>query len=358
MNIILGLDIGGANTKYVLLKHQEDVSELLVAESKYFPFWKKNNEYPQLLLNLKKELESLYGTISNVVCVTTAELADCFQTKKEGIEAICSYVTQVFSEQSPMIFDVRNRFILCDEAGEHWLTVAASNWVATAAFLGKKYPNALLVDIGSTTTDLIPIFEGKVVAQGKNDLERLISRELIYSGLLRTNVIALTHEIKLNTKIIPLASELFATTGDIYYLLGVIKEEEFSVETADGKPVSKKNSLARISRIICSDLNQLSEQDVLDIVKQIQRKHLMQLSNAFNAVLNDYYNRFQLKPQIILTGSGAIPIGIPLIRMNGFYEEILTNELLDEKTHNCFGVYALIMLFAEDYLKDYQKEEE
>ncbi|MBN1330593.1 MAG: hypothetical protein JXA54_14050 [Candidatus Heimdallarchaeota archaeon] len=350
MNIILGLDIGGANTKYVLLKYQEDISELLVAESRYFPFWKKNNEYPQFLINLKNELENLYGTISNVVCVTTAELADCYQTKKEGIEAICSYIIQVFSDQSPMIFDVQKRFIPCNEAVNNWLTVAASNWFATATFLGKKYPNVIMIDIGSTTTDLIPIYDGKVVAQGRNDFERLISNELIYSGLLRTNVIALTHEIKLNSKIIPLASELFATTGDVYFLLDIITKEEFSVETADGKPVNKKSSLARISRIVCSDINQLSRKEILDIAKQLQIKHLEQLSNAFNVVLNDYYNKYQIIPQIILTGSGALPLGIPLLQMNGLTEKILSNEVLDEKNHNCFGVYALIMLFIEDYL--------
>ncbi len=350
MNIILGLDIGGANTKYVLFKSHENISEVLVAESKYFPFWKRNNEYPQFLLNLKDELENLYGDITNVVFVTTAELADCFQTKKEGIKTICSYISQVFTTHSPMIFDVQNKFVPSQEGEENWLTVAASNWVATAAFLGKKIPNAILIDIGSTTTDLIPIFESKVVSQGKNDLERLISNELIYSGLLRTNIIALAHEIKLNAKIVPLASELFATTGDIYYLLGSISEEDFTVETADGKPVTKENSLARLSRIICSDVNQLSEKEILDIAKQLQRKHLEQLSKSFNVVLDDYYNRFQLKPQIILTGSGALPLGIPLIRMNGFYEEIISNEIFDEKTHNCFGVYALIMLFIEDYL--------
>ncbi|MHA1212949.1 MAG: hydantoinase/oxoprolinase family protein [Candidatus Heimdallarchaeota archaeon] len=351
MSIILGLDIGGANTKFVVIQHQNDQLKLLLSDSEYFPFWKNYKAFPDFLRKLKKKIESKYDTISQVVFVTTAELADCFQTKKEGIQEICSFVNQVFASCSPLIFDVYGKFIPCIDAHTKWFEVAASNWVASAEYLGMKYPNAIMIDIGSTTTDIIPVFNGKVVATGRNDMERLASNELVFSGLLRTNVIAITRSVKLNQKDIPVSSEFFATLGDVYFVLDDISQDEFSVEAADGRPITKKNSLARLARIICADTNQLTERDIKQIAEQIREKHFEQLTCALITILDSYSERYKIKPTIILTGSGAKAIGLPLLRKNSIHDEINTNELVDEEILNNFNAYATVMLFLEEKKK-------
>ncbi len=352
---ILGLDIGGANTKHALIEVQNEKIALLSSSSDYFPIWKDHTSFPEFLERLKSKLIEKFGSIDQVVFVTTAELADCFQTKKEGIDTICGFVEECFQsdneKNSPLILDVNGHFLPTQEAGENWLKVAATNWIASALYLGLKHQNALIIDIGSTTTDFTPIFNGKIVAQGKNDLERLTNKELVYSGLIRTNVVAIIQEVKVRNEIVPLASELFATTGDVYLLLGLISEEEFTGETADGKPVSKDNAKARLAKVVCSDSNQLAHNDIMDIARQIKEKQFGKLSDALNHVLTRFRAMYELNPEIILIGSGAKTIGISLLRMNGIYEQIIANDILNESSLNAFCAFAVAVLYSKKFVK-------
>lgn len=352
---ILGLDIGGANTKHALIEVHYEQIELLSSSSDYFPIWKDYKSFPEFLDKLRSKLVEEFDSIDQVVFVTTAELADCFQTKKEGIETICRYVKECFlsgnEKNSPLILDVNGHFLPTQEAGENWLKVAATNWVASALYLGIKHENALVVDIGSTTTDFTPIFKGKIVAQGKNDLERLTNKELVYSGLIRTNVVAIIQEVKVRNEIVPLASEFFATTGDVYLLLGLISEDEFTGETADGKPVSKENAKARLARVVCSDINQLAHNDIMDIARQVKEKQFEKLSDALNQSLTRFRIMYELNPEIILIGSGAKTIGISLLRMNGIYEQIITDDILDESSLNSFCAFAVAVLYSKKFFE-------
>jgi len=345
---ILGLDIGGANTKYAFIDTSEENAEILTVGSDYFPFWKENKNYSHYLQELKEKIEEQYGIIEAVVFVTTAELSDCFQTKKEGITTICNYVSQVFSDlsQGPYIYSSESSFISMAQATEQWLEVSATNWIVSANYLGMKFPNVIMIDIGTTTTDIIPINDGKVVAEGYTDLERLISNELIYTGLLRSNIATILSEVKLQGKIIPVSSELFATIGDAFYLLELITSDEFSSETANGKSVTKENSLARIARVICADINQLSENEIKQIAKQAVNKQLEILTRALQKVLKNYHERYNMNPQIILMGSGAKPIGISLLRANGIYEETLIDDLLSKEKSISYTAVAVARLYA------------
>ncbi|MHA1307527.1 MAG: hydantoinase/oxoprolinase family protein [Candidatus Heimdallarchaeota archaeon] len=345
---ILGLDIGGANTKFAFIDTEKEDNEILIVGSDYFPFWKYNENYPQYLQELKETIEEKFGTIEIVVFVTTAELADCFHTKKEGITTICNYVSSVFTNLSngPFIYSSKSDFISMENASEQWFEVSATNWIVSANYLGLKYPNIIMIDIGTTTTDIIPINDGKVVAEGYSDLDRLISNELVYTGLLRTNIATILNEVKLPGKIIPVSSELFATTGDAYLIQNLISIEEFTSETADGKSVSKENSLARIARVICADTNQLSENEIQLIAKQTISKQIELLTQALQNVKNRYHERYDINPQIVLMGSGAKPIGISLLRAFGIYEETLIDELLSKEESVSFTAVAVAKLYA------------
>ncbi len=348
MTKILGLDIGGANTKYAFIDTEKEDNEILTVGSDYFPFWKDNENYPQYLQELKNTIEEKHGTIEIVVFVTTAELVDCFHTKKEGITTICHYVSSVFSNLSngPFIYSSKSEFIAMESSSEQWLEVSATNWIVSANYLGLKYPNVIMIDIGTTTTDIISINDGKVVVEGYSDLDRLISNELVYTGLLRTNIAAILNEVKLLGKIIPVSSELFATTGDAYLIQNIISIEEFTSETADGKSVSKENSLARIARVVCADTNQLSENEIKLIAKQAITKQIEMLSRALQNVQNRYHERYEMNPQIVLMGSGAQPIGISLLRANGIYDEILIDESLSKEESISFTAVAVAKLYA------------
>ena len=353
MTLVLGLDIGGANTKYVVLEQIKDKVTLLLAESEFFPLWKKLEQLPVYLLELKEKIEEKYGAIDYTTLVTTAELADCFQTKKEGIAAICAIVEKVFGKEDfiPLIYNVAGTFLPVTKAEEKWLEVSATNWVASANYLAKKNQNAIILDIGSTTTDIIPIFNSKIVAKGKNDFERLANLELVYSGTLRTNVARILLQVKLRNEIIALSSELFATSGDVYLLLDMITSKEFSVETADGRASTKEMAAARLARTVCADMNQLTIAEVLQIAKQVKEKQFEILSLALNSILQTYHEKYRLNPKIILIGSGSEAIGISLLRENGIYDEVLITELISKQASIAFPAFAIANLLVDNLIE-------
>ena len=104
----------------------------------------------------------------------TAELSDVFVTKREGVLYVVNTLLATFPDCAGYALDLSGRFTALAEARTRPLDFAAANWLATALFVAKSYPNCLLIDVGSTTTDLVPVRDGEVGAQGRDDAERLI----------------------------------------------------------------------------------------------------------------------------------------------------------------------------------------
>ena len=127
----------------------------------------------------------------------TAELSRSFRTKREGVGFVLDAVAAAFPEVDAMIYGVDGRFLSPAEARGQPLAVAAANWAATARFVGREARDCLLVDIGTTTTDIIPIESGEPATQGRTDPERLLSGELVYTGALRTPVEAVARTVPL-----------------------------------------------------------------------------------------------------------------------------------------------------------------
>ena len=121
----------------------------------------------------------------------------------------------------------------CDYEGvkNNPLALAAANWIATAPLAAHIYPDCVLIDIGSTTTDIIPIKNGKECARGRTDLERLGTGELVYTGALRTNVATILDKVPLKNRWVRVASELFAVSADVHLVLGNIDPADYTTET-------------------------------------------------------------------------------------------------------------------------------
>ncbi len=243
--MILGLDIGGANTKTAS-------SDGLFAKSVYLPLWKNSPLNGVLRLLALQEPQA-------VAVVITGELADCFCCKREGIEKITAAVKRAFS--CPVYFWGASGF-----AWNNPLELAAANWSASAALLAREVGDCLFVDMGSTTTDLIPI-QGKALA-AKTDFLRLAGGELVYMGLLRTRLDALMPVAMIGGQKVPLAPELFAIMADAHLALGRISEERYACETPDGAGKDREAALRRLARSVCADLEEIGEDAALAIAEQ------------------------------------------------------------------------------------------
>ncbi|MFX1352344.1 MAG: hydantoinase/oxoprolinase family protein, partial [Promethearchaeota archaeon] len=239
---ILGIDIGGANTKAALIICDRFKIKKSMSCIEYFPFWEKNlHEIPNMLRRIIEKVSKSHIKLNEIDFISiaiTAELSDAFQTKREGIEIILDNLSKVFKEEKMFFISSDAEFIDIKNAKEKYLTVAASNWVSTAIFLGNYVQNCILIDAGSTTIDIIPIFDSKPVTLGKTDIERLIHHELIYTGGLRATIPSITHTIPYKGKMVRISFEKFALVSDVHRILNHISEKEYINDTADNRSKS------------------------------------------------------------------------------------------------------------------------
>ena len=297
---VLGLDIGGANIKAALLQYQGQKLMTYSVAAKPFEIWQHPDKLSMLLQELNMELRG--GDVSKIAVTMTAELSDAFRTKREGVICILNAVKQAFKKSSIYPFGLDGSFLQLDNAYQTPLLYAASNWLASAQFLASFYPNCLLIDMGSTTTDIIPIRQGKVISQGRTDLHRLISGELIYSGILRTNPNAIVTHIPINGRSCGVAAEYFTCMADVYLILGKISPDSYSCPTPDGRAKTVLAAQERLARLICADRESISEKELEKMACYIFEKQLQQITESLLLVLSGLQDSFDFS--VALIGSG------------------------------------------------------
>jgi probable H4MPT-linked C1 transfer pathway protein len=269
--------------------------------------WMKNNELSEALIGL---LGTSIDEVDGVGVSMTAELVDAYKTKKEGVIDISNKSFDSFNV--PVGFVGLNGIMELLNVIDNPMMVAAANWIATAPLAAKIDQNCILIDIGSTTTDIIPIKNGKESAVGRSDLERLKTGELVYSGTLRTNVAALVEKIPLNDAVLRIASELFAVTADIQMVLGNITEDEYSCDTMDGAGKSIEESMRRLSRVVCGDMDVLNPDEIKSMAEYIYSAQVSRISEA----LLEVSKRNNIS-KVVTTGLGMDILGAKACELSG-----------------------------------------
>ena len=171
-----------------------------------------------------------------------------------------------------------------EEARARPWDVAAANWVATALAVADAHPDALLIDVGSTTADIVPIAAGRVAATGHNDLERLLAGELVYTGVLRTNLAAIAPRVPVRGGWCPVSSEYFAISADVHLVLGHLAPEAYDCPTPDGRPATVAFARERIARLVCADVDQLDAGEIDAIAAFLHGEQLRQIEDAARRV--------------------------------------------------------------------------
>ncbi len=194
-------------------------------------------------------------------------------------------------------------FVSGQVAREIPLLVAAANWHALATWVGRMVPQgfSLLLDMGSTTTDIIPILSGVPIPAGFTDRERLSSGELVYTGIRRTPLCAVSRSVPFRGELCPVAAEFFASTLDVYLLLEQREEDEADTDTANGKPATRAAAHDRLTRMICCDRSEVSRDDALGLAAHFAAKQRRQITDAVKQVLAQHEDAVS---NAILSGSG------------------------------------------------------
>lgn len=292
---VLGWDVGGAYVKAALVERDGAARRVRTA-SRPFEIWRDKKALPDVLRALAAELPAP----ESVAVTMTAELSDVFRTKREGVHFVLDAVEAV-SRAPVRVFTTAGEFVAPAVARARPLDAAASNWVATAVLVGRFVPEALLVDIGSTTTDVIPVAKGQVAALGRTDPERLSSGELVYTGALRTNVAAIVRQVPLRGGQCPVASELFSVSGDVHVLLGSLAPDEYSCPTPDGRPATPEFAAERLARVVCADGDMLASEEIRAIARAVDESQVEEIAGAIARVAG----RQAKGTPVIVTGLGA-----------------------------------------------------
>jgi len=293
--MVIGWDIGGVNTKVARV----DGDAIAAVRVRAFEL----QHAPQAMVALLRQLADEVGAApeDRHAVTMTAELSQLFRTKREGVAFVLDAVAAAFPSADVRLFTVDGRFVTGDEARADPLKVGAANWSATAHQVARHRPNAILVDIGTTTTDVIPIVAGEVAARGWTDPERLASGELVYTGAVRTPADVMAASVPIGTATASLSAEGFALAGDVHLWRGALAEADYSCATPDGRPATRLHAGERLARVVCGDREMLDDEDISTIADALAHTQVSSVARAIRRVAA----RHPSLGTAVVTGLGA-----------------------------------------------------
>ena len=342
--LINGWDIGGVNIKAVQIDNRTSPATVLKSINTPFEIWHDPDELAGQLKKAANHLD-VKGDQPHAVTIT-AELSDAFYTKREGIFFVIDAFKTAFGDEQFFIFNLKNGFYNSHEAKKEPLLCAASNWLASTSFIGSIYKNCILIDVGSTTTDIIPILDGNAVCKERTDTGRLINSELVYSGVLRTNPNVIVPAVPVNGRVCPVAAEYFTVMADIYLILGDITPDEYTCPTPDGRGRTVEDAKARLARLICSDVEIIPVEEIANMALYLKDKQAEQIATAISRVLSRI-NALDEVPAV-LTGTGEF-LAATAVKKVGINNII---HWQSEGDCNCLPALAVASLLTK-HLRDF-----
>jgi (4-(4-[2-(gamma-L-glutamylamino)ethyl]phenoxymethyl)furan-2-yl)methanamine synthase len=276
----IGWDIGGAHLKVAAINES---GKLGFAEQFALPIWQGVTKLEELIPNVLKKLP---GKSNSHAITITAELSDVFNNREEGVNSLINIGEQNLGSDINF-YAVNNGLLKLNAARNNVMNIASANWHVSASYVAKLVGSGVFIDVGSTTTDIIPFKNHQLINQGIDDQSRMRNDELIYSGVIRTPLMALANKAVFEGEWQNIAAENFATTADIYRILSCLEESDDVMEAADGKKKDVDGSLRRLARMLGTDFSDaINRNSWNELARYFQDKQLALLSKATSNVLS------------------------------------------------------------------------
>ncbi|MEM2904912.1 MAG: hydantoinase/oxoprolinase family protein [Candidatus Bathyarchaeia archaeon] len=324
---VLAWDIGGANIKAAYAESDGRVLTRLSTASRYLPLWRVGREALEpALRELRLEVAG-QEPLDSVAVTMTAELSDVYFRKREGVNHVLDCVERVHARTLILVLAYDGSLRTVSEARLKPLEVAAANWPATGWLASRFVKTCVVVDVGSTTTSIIPVVDGRVAARGRTDFEKLSCGELIYTGALRTNLAAILRRAHLRGQEARLSSELFALSADIHLALGNISEQDYTTETADGRGRSLHEALARLARLVCADDEMLTSEEIEGLAQEAYEAQLEEIRSGLEQVARDQGFSKETTP-VVVAGLGRSFLAERAACLSGFRTILDLDELI------------------------------
>jgi (4-(4-[2-(gamma-L-glutamylamino)ethyl]phenoxymethyl)furan-2-yl)methanamine synthase len=321
VSVVIGWDIGGAHLKAARVNHGR-VEAVVQAAT---PLWLGLDSLDAAFDALCAEL----GHADRHVITMTGELCDAFPSRREGVAGLAAIAAKHLAPAAPSLYAGRAGFVELGKAASHAGDIASANWHASAALVALRLPHALFIDIGSTTTDIIPVVAGRVAAVGYSDAERLASGELIYTGMTRSFVMSLASQAPFRGAWTPLMNEYFASSADVHRILGDLPDGADKMATADGREKTAEASRARLSRMIGREAEEGADSEWAGLAAWFAEAQIRQITDAV----------------LLRLSRDDVPVAAPVVAAG--VGEGLVAEAARRLARPCLGFSSLIAAPAE-----------
>lgn len=279
---VIGWDVGGVNTKVARVEGGVVRQVLSVP----FEIQRSPTKLGPLIARLAREIGA--EPDSHHAVTMTAELSQYFRSKREGVEFVLHALECSLPTSAIQLYGTDGSFRSPAQARLEPLKSAASNWVATASIVAQIWRDAVVVDIGTTTCDIVSVSDGVVAARGRTDPERLLTGELLYLGAIRTPVEAIVQEVPLAGGMAGVSAESFALVGDVHLWLGDIGAADYTVPTPDGRPATRAAARDRLARIVCADGEMLDDAAIDAIAGHVAAVQVQRIARSLGRVLANH----------------------------------------------------------------------
>lgn len=277
--VLIGWDIGGAHVKACRMERGEVVAVAQWA----CPLWQGIEQLQQVLAQAVARWPDLEPAQHAVTM--TGEMVDHFQHREHGVRRIAALLAERFPRARFFAGDAG--WCRADDAAAVWPQIASANWLACARHCAQVLPrdSGVLVDIGSTTTDMIVFQRGRVPTTSRSDAQRLASGELVYQGVVRTPLCALAQRVDWRGQRLNVMNEWFATTADVYRLTGELDPAHDQQPSADQAPKDAGHTQARLARMIGLDARDADAGEWLALARGWRELQLRELRGQLDRVL-------------------------------------------------------------------------
>lgn len=338
----IGWDVGGAHLKAVLLDNK---GAALAATQVYCPLWRGLRELEFAIDQVLLEFNAGSHAIT-----MTGELADIFPNRREGVLQIAATLAKKLHGDL-RYYAGRHGFVYQDAIDHNWSDIASMNWFASVQYVAQKVHHALFVDIGSTTTDIALIEDGLPRTQGFTDTARMQCDELVYTGVVRTPLMAIAQKIPFAGKPTHVAAEYFATAADIYTLTDELDAADNMADTADGTDKTMQASARRIARMVGCDADDAPPSAWVELAHAFKKVQLAQIRQAVENQMTLVDDRKDI--QIVGAGAGAFLAAELASQLGLAYQPVAALiAAIDQTTRDrasvCFPAYSVAYLDCRD----------
>ncbi|MDR4307815.1 S-layer protein [Chelatococcus sambhunathii] len=333
---ILGWDVGGAHLKLARL-----VGAGRLADARIVPcqLWRGLDE-------LDAAIAATGAPAGRSAVTMTGELVDLFADRASGVAALVERLEKKLGPDT-VFYAGAAGFIGAVEALARWREVASANWRATAEALASE-GDGVLVDVGSTTADIVPFAGGVVIAHGATDAGRMAAEELVYLGVARTPVMALAPRVPFAGGWIAPMAEHFATTADVFRLTGDLPDGADLHPAADGGDKTAEASARRLLRMVGADLTPETMASGRRLATWLAEAALRRVADAASAVLSRADAPGD--PTIYGAGVGRFLAAAVARRLSVMYRDVgdvfASDPALSAASADCAPAVAVARLFA------------